>query len=76
MLLEFGKCLLLSTWTGKKLTSVFLTLTWRGITSTRGREDAVPSARAAELGKGFFQSGRKWADPSAVPVLVQLLAWP
>lgn len=75
MLLEFRKCLFLSAWRGKKLTSGFLPLTRRDITSTRGREDAVPSARTVKLGKGFFQSGRKRADPSAVPELVQPLGW-
>lgn len=76
MLLEFGKCLLLSAWRRKKLTYGFLTLTWRDTTSPQGREDALPLARGVKLDKGFFQGGRKQADPSAVPVLVQPLGWP
>lgn len=72
MLLEFRKCLLLSVWIGQKLTSGFLILTRRDVTSTWGREDALPSARAFSWeGKGFFQRGRKQADPKAVPVPVQ-----
>ena len=28
-------------------------------------------SEGVQLGKGFFRSGRKWADPRAVPVPVQ-----
>lgn len=74
MLLEFGRCRLLSAWRRKKLTNGFVTLTWRGVTSPQCREDALPSARNVKLEKGFFQ--RKQVGSRQTPVLSLCLSSP